>query len=153
MTPKTEERNLLIGIDPDIDKSGIAIKNLTDKTIELKTLTFFEFFDFLNLNGDKINLVRVEAAWLIEKSNWHTHNSGQKGAERIAKNTGSNHEAGRKIVEMLKYLKVPHLEVRPLKKCWKGTNGKISHDEIVKLVKGLPKKTNQEQRDALLLIL
>jgi hypothetical protein len=41
----------------------------------------------------------------------------------------------------------------PLKKSWKGPGGKITHKEIAAIVPDLPKATNQEQRDALLLIL
>jgi hypothetical protein len=41
--------------------------------------------------------------------------------------------------------------MKPLRKCWKGPDGKITHEEITQFTKGLPGRTNQEVRDAALL--
>lgn len=141
---------MLIGIDPDVDKSGIAVKS--SNAVDLMTLTFFQLFDFLNNHKEKIKTVRVEASWLIAKSNWHNDKANSRVAARIGKNAGSNHEVGRKIVEMCQYLSIPYQEVKPLKKIWKGSDGKITHAELSRMV-ALPPRTNQEQRDACLLIL
>lgn len=143
---------ILIGIDPDVDKSGVASLDRTTKKVELSTLTFFQLFDYLNMNQDKIREVRVEASWLIKKSNWHTPTASASASEKVAKNTGSNHEVGRKIIEMCQYLNIPYLEVKPLKKIWKSKDGKITHGELARIVP-IPKRTNQEQRDACLLVL
>lgn len=146
-------QTMLIGIDPDVTRSGVAVIDKKDKSLHLKTLTFFELFDFLSENKDFIKEIRIEASWLLKKSNWHVNNKGVGIASKIGKNTGENHETGRKIVEMCLYLDLPFIQVQPLKKCWKGTGGKITHTEICKLVKNFPKASNQEQRDALLLII
>lgn len=146
-------QNLVIGIDPDTDKSGVACINKKDKTFALHTFTFFELFDFLEQNKEFIKEVRIEASWLIKKYNWHENTKGVGVAAKLGANTGANHETGRKIVEMCIYKEIPFLQVHPLKKCWKGLNGKITHNEIAKMVPNFPKKSNQEQRDALLLIL
>jgi hypothetical protein len=139
-----------IGIDPDVDKSGVAVK--ANRTIDLYTFKFFQLFDFLKNNREKITLVRVEASWLI-KHNWNKKLNGSAAINaRIGNNAGSNHETGRKIVEMCEYLQIPYQEVKPLKKLWKGKDGKITHDELAKFIP-VPKRTNQEQRDACLLIL
>lgn len=141
---------MLIGIDPDVDKSGVAAKS--NRTIQLQSLKFFDLFDFLRVNKESITKVRIEASWLI-KHNWHTKANGSAAINaRIGNNAGSNHEAGRKIVEMCQYLSIPFEEVKPLKKLWKGKDGKITHDELARLTQ-LPKRTNQEERDACLLIL
>jgi hypothetical protein len=139
-----------IGIDPDVDKSGVAVK--ANRTIDLYTFKFFQLFDFLMNNREKIALVRVEASWLI-KHNWNKKLNGSAAINaRIGNNAGSNHETGRKIIEMCEYLQIPYQEVKPLKKLWKGKDGKITHDELAKFIP-VPKRTNQEQRDACLLIL
>ncbi|MBE99333.1 hypothetical protein [Flavobacterium coralii] len=142
---------MIIGIDPDTNKSGVAIKD--DLGIELKTLKFFELFDLLKGNATRIRKVRIEASWLI-KSNWHKKVKGSAAVNaRIGNHTGSNHETGRKIVEMCQYLKIPYDEVKPLKKIWKGPDKKITHEELSRMVPNLPNRTNSEQRDACLLIL
>lgn len=142
---------MLIGIDPDVDKSGIAVKHATPG-IYLNTLTFFQLFDFLNSHKDKIKNVRIEAAWLI-KHNWNKKLDGSAAINaNIGNAAGRNHEVGRKIAEMCEYLKIPFELVKPLKKLWKGPNGKITHKELA-MMTTLPAKTNQEQRDACLLII
>jgi hypothetical protein len=64
------KNSMLIGIDPDVYKSGVAFIN--EKTITLKNLTFFELFDFLSFYKEKINkpIVYIECGFL-NKSNWH----------------------------------------------------------------------------------
>ena len=146
-------QNLVIGIDPDVSKSGVACINKKTKDFELKTLTFFELFDYLEFNKEFIKEVRIEASWLIKKTNWHNNKMGTGVASRIGSKTGANHEVGRKIVEMCIHKEIPFVQVKPLKKHWKGADGKITHKEIEMLVANFPKKSNQEQRDALLLIL
>jgi len=146
-------QNLVIGIDPDVSKSGVACINKKTKTFELKTLTFFELFEYLELHKEFIKEVRIEASWLIKKTNWHNDKKGTGVASRIGSKTGANHETGRKIVEMCIHKAIPFIQVMPLKKHWKGTEGKITHKEIERLIPNFPKKSNQEQRDAMLLIL
>lgn len=148
-----KKKILLVGIDPDCSRSGIAIKHLVSRHITLSTASFFELFDFLKEHGDSIQLVRIEAAWLIEKSNWHAPNASASVSSRVGKNVGANHETGRKIAEMCEYLKVNHQLIRPLRKQWKGPNGKITHNEWVMITKTELKSSNQEERDAGLLVI
>lgn len=141
---------MLIGIDPDVTKSGVAAK--LQSGISLYTLTFFQLFDFLKAHKEQITNVRIEASWLI-KHNWNKKATGTAAINaNIGNAAGRNHETGRKIVEMCQYMSIPHQEVMPLKKMWKAKDGKISHEELARIIT-LPKRTNQEQRDAALLIL
>ena len=141
---------MLIGIDPDVTKSGVAVKSRAE--FSLHTLTFFQLFDFLKANRDQVTNVRIEASWLI-KHNWNKKATGSAAINaNIGNDAGRNHETGRKIVEMCQYLSIPYIEVKPLKKIWKAKDGKISHEELSRII-ALPKRTNQEQRDAALLIL
>lgn len=148
-----ELNTLVIGIDPDVNKSGVATINKRTKEFTLKNLLFFDLMVYLEQNKEFIKEVRVEASWLIKKTNWHNNKSGTGVASRIGSNTGANHEVGRKIIEMCEHLGVAYVQVKPLKKRWKGADGKITHKEIASMFASFPEKSNQEQRDALLLIL
>jgi len=158
-----KENEVIIAIDPDCEKSGVAML-YANKQFELQSLEFpnlidliqskKRFFDLhpLNIVGSPLNLiVIVEAGWL-NQSNWHV-NRGQSNrvAASIGNKTGRNHETGRKIIECLRYLDIDVREVRPLKKCWRGPDGKITHEELAYFVPGLPSRTSQDVRDALLL--
>ncbi|WP_437918570.1 hypothetical protein [Sphingobacterium sp. LRF_L2] len=144
-------KGLIIGIDPDVDKSGVAVYKKSSKDLQLFALPFFKLLDFLNDHKDDIREVVVEASWKIKKANFHENQRGVGVASQIGARTGANHEVGRKIVEMCAYLGVSCLEKLPLRKCWKGPDGKISHEEFQKLT-GYSRRTNQEQRDAALLV-
>lgn len=139
---------MIIGIDPDVDKSGVAVKE--DGEYNLYSLSFWDLFEFLSQTRPK--LVVIEGGWLNAKSNFRFAKSTSI-ASRMGKNVGENHAVGKKIVEMCEYLGLEHKVVKPLQKVWKGKDGKITHEEVVKHFKIKKKKTNQEERDALLLII
>ena len=141
----------IIGIDPDTAKSGVAHLRRSDRHLELFTLTFFELYDYLAAVKEQWHtdmLVLVEGGWLVEKSNYHGA-YGSRG-QRVAKNVGSNHETGRKIVEMCQHLEIDYQIVKPLAKIWRGKDRKITHDEFVYFT-GYKGRTGQEVRDAGLL--
>lgn len=137
---------ILIGIDPDTDKSGVAYKNGDE--LELMNLKFFdllEFFEKVQREKNRLEklLVVVEAGWL-NKSNWHTQKKGSAALNaKIGNNTGRNHETAKKIVEMLEYLGIQYKTVRP-------TTAKIN-SKLFCNITGV-KKSNQEVRDATMLI-
>jgi hypothetical protein len=139
---------ILIGIDPDVDKSGIAYYDTSDSSLELSNLSFFQLFDYLSWmkeSGIKFKAT-LEAGWKNEKSNWHDEKSGSRVASLIGKHTGRNHETGRKIEEMLIYLMVEYELRIPNKNVHK-----IGKSEFNKLTK-YKKQTNQDQRDAAMLV-
>lgn len=133
----------MVGIDPDLVKSGVAI--LSDDSLELKNLSFPETVDLFRTQQEKITKVVIEAGWLNKKSNLHARYAQSKTAgERIAKNVGENHATGKLLVEMAKHLNLTVIEVRP-------TNSKKKADEF-KRITGFVGRTNQEVRDAAMLI-
>ena len=142
--------DFIIGIDPDTEKSGIAVLNASNREVELLSKTFPETIEFLKWFSETHSnfIIVVEAGWKVKKSNYHKV-FGRRG-ENIAKKVGSNHETGKKIIQMLEYFRIPVIEHYPLKKIWNGHEGKITHEEISKFIK-FPKKSNQEVRDAALL--
>lgn len=152
--------DVIIGIDPDIKKSGYAkIETKTGIVQSIGNWDLSKLFGVIasdlklaQYSGQKI-LVVVEAAYLASHHNWHL-GSGfitKHKAASIGYDTGRNHETGRAIIEFCKYIGIDVKGQIPLRKCWSGPDGKITHEEIVKLTKLDKKKTNQEVRDALLI--
>lgn len=149
-----------IAIDPDVDKSGVAVLNTANRTLSLYSLDFpsiaYELLPtYGNIPESDRSTVRVivESGWLNSKSTWH--NSNGNGAHRIAKNVGANHQVGRLIASCSRVLKLDTIEQRPLRKCWQGRDGKITHAEAVLIATNggyyFPTRSNQEERDAFLL--
>lgn len=137
---------ILIGIDPDIDKSGVC-EYYSSELFELSNLRFFELFDKLASLKSIDNLeieVFIEAGWL-NKSNWHKVVRGSSALNaNIGSRTGANHEVGKKIVEMCEYLGIKHKLIKP-------TKTKLNQKDFEVITK-YKKRTNQEQRDACLLV-
>lgn len=135
---------ILIGIDPDVDRSGYAFM-IGDK-IKLANLTFFELFEELSFYKERIEkpTVYVECGFL-NKSNWHKKQDGSSAVNAmIGQRTGANFETAKKICEMCEYLKIPHVKVKP--------TASKKDSAFFKQLTGLKIRTNQEQRDALMLI-
>ena len=135
---------VLIGIDPDVDKSGIAIF-LSKDNFQLKNLRFFELYDLLDSLKESTLEIYIEAGWL-NKSNWHKVVNGSSNINaQIGQRTGANHESGKKIVEMCEYLGLKYNLIKPTKK-------KV--DSIIfNKITNYKGRTNQEQRDAAMLVL
>lgn len=147
----------IIAIDPDARESGVAFLDVRSKTFSAHKMTFVQLMDFLYLKTivqtAEIKVV-IEAGWLNE-SNWHLkgkHMSARKAAA-IGRSVGMNHQTGMLIEQMSKdYFKLPTELQKPLKKCWKGKDGKITQEEMMEVTgkEKLP-RMNQDQRDALLI--
>lgn len=147
LTAGIEKGSLIIGIDPDCKLSGYAEWDMKQQRLtSVAKYSFFEIFDVLEAQRAEIALVRIEAGWLNKKSNFHGRPGQSKAAgERIAKNVGSNHETGRKLVEMCHYLDIQVEEVKPL-----GT--KSVDAKLFKKMTGIAIRTNQDMRDAAMLV-
>ena len=155
MIPKPD---LIIAIDPDVDKSGVALLNVKTRRMEyLCALPFPALMDYLMDTKKTVDIthenlcVVVEAGWL-NQAHWHltTRDTARLAAAK-GNSAGRNHEVARKIVEMSRHYGLDTIEARPLRKCWKGKDGKITHDELAQFIPGLPTRSNQEERDAALL--
>ena len=148
--------DIIIGIDPDTDKSGIAALETATRKVVAISNTFPELLDYLQYMrqkelscGIRIAVV-VEASWKIS-TNWHTKRGDSvRVVAQKGKDTGRCHEVGRKIVECARHYGLTVIEQMPLKKIWKGKDGKITDEEIKAFIP-LQGRTNQEQRDAALL--
>jgi hypothetical protein len=104
---------LYMGIDPDVDKSGVAIwDSSANKLTDLKCLDFFDTIIMINHIGKCRGQVIIEGGWLNMISNFHD----KKGAsirERIAKNVGENHAIGKLFEMYCKKYSVRYLVVKP----------------------------------------
>lgn len=148
--------DIIIAIDPDVEKNGVAYLNCKNKNLEISTLSFPELLDYLRYvqrcaETTQKHLVVVVEAGYMNKGNWHLNPKDTKAAAAAKGNhAGRNHETARKIVEMCKHWQMEVKEVKPLEKCWKGKDRKITHEELARFT-GVMGRTNQEGRDAALL--
>jgi hypothetical protein len=143
--------DIIIGIDPDVNKSGVGVVSSKGE-VEVFSFTFPELIEHLKLSAQlkDCTVVVVEASWKIS-TNWHTGRGDSiRTAARKGKDAGRCHEVGRKIVECAQYYGLEVVEKLPLKKIWKGKDGKIT-DEEIKAFMPIQGRTNQEKRDAALL--
>lgn len=146
---------IVIGIDPDVSKSGLAYLDVTTKEVQVISNSFPQLLEYLQniarnhtLSGRVV--VVVEASWIVSY-NWHTKREDSvRTAARKGKDAGRCHEVGRKIVECARYYGLEVVEKLPLKKIWKGKDGKITDEEIKAFIR-IEGRTNQEERDAALL--
>lgn len=149
----------IIAIDPDVDKSGIAILNKATRQLELKNMAIPELLDFMPKVMDLYpnSAIYIEAGWLI-KTNWHlSKGDSSRVSARKGNSTGRNHEVGRIISQMAKHYGLTVEEIKPLPKkyrigrkyynLWSSKDGKITHDEFCSIT-GYAGRTNQETRDA-----
>ena len=149
--------DVYIGIDPDSVKSGVAYVERETGVCETTSLPFHQVLSYLEFvkkkseeNGQSVVVV-VEAGWLNE-SNWHLLPRDNKYlAAAKGKGLGRCEQTGRLILEMAEHvIGLPCIARKPLRKCWKGKDRKITQEEIAEFT-GLMGRTNQEGRDALLL--
>lgn len=148
--------DIIIGIDPDVNKSGVAQLTVAGREMGVFSLSFPELLDYLQsmrqremAEGSRV-LVVVEASWRIS-TNWHIkHKDNARIVASKGKDAGRCHEVGRKIVECARHYGLEVTEQLPLKKIWKGKDGKIT-DEEIKVFMPIKGRTNQEERDAALL--
>lgn len=143
----------ILGIDPDLEKSGIALLDRQrGEFLKVSAVSFVEMS--LILRGDVPD--KDDMTIVLEDSdlstNWHVnprdnvHVAAAKG-----RSIGMCHATARHIKELAEYYQLPVVQMKPLRKCWKGPNGKITHDECKQFMRNLPTRTNQEMRDAALL--
>lgn len=132
--------SIIIGIDPDLKKSGVAI--LGD-SLKLKTMTFAETVDLFRSQQEVIKKVVIEAGWLNKKANFRSTHS-KRVDEQISKRVGENHATGKLLVEMAKSFNLNVVEARP-------TRTKKNAEEF-KRITGYVGRTNPEIRDAGMLI-
>lgn len=150
-----EKIDIVIGIDPDVEKSGVCTIYIEEKEIKTKAMSISEliqYFDevknLIKETGKSVKVI-VEAGYK-NGSNWHIKQFYTKNVcSEIGRRTGMNHAASMIIYEIVKkYFKFDAMDVRPLKKIWCGKDGKITHEEFNRiLVKNGFKESRRENQD------
>lgn len=145
---------IIIGIDPDIDKSGVCVLDPKGRHIQATVASFPDlvgYFEKQAKQSDIDTTVVVEAAWMHNKTNWHmTPKDSKRVAAAKGYSVGQNHQTGKLICEMARAYGLKVVEHIPLVKCWKGKDRKITDAEIKAFIP-IQGRTNQESRDAALL--
>jgi len=152
--PSYQKPDVIIAIDPDVTKSGVCTLQPKTRDLKFDALDFPNVLELIRTTKDLTEpgklVVVVEAGWM-NKSNWHLLQYDSKAqAARKGYDVGRNHETGHKIVEVCKALGIRVVEHIPLVKRWRGKDGKITHEELAYFT-GITKRTNQDERDAILL--
>lgn len=151
-----QQTKYIIGIDPDVDKNGVAIVERETRRLEATSLPFAQLIDYLRWckereeESDCVFIVHIEAGWL-NQSNWHTR-WGDSISQSAAKgrSQGRNEQVSRLLGEMCEHIGVPYRFIKPYAKCWQGRDRKITHEELAGFT-GIMGRTNQEARDAALI--
>lgn len=135
----------IIGIDPDVDKSGVCIVNEMLQIERLTTMDLVDLFVLIEGMRDYDIRVIVEAGWK-NKTNFHVGamDNAWKSA-KIGSHVGANHEIGRQIIKFCEKVGIECHAIKP-----KGH--KMSALDF-KRISGWTKRTNQEMRDAYKIIL
>lgn len=145
---------IIIGIDPDIDKSGVCVLDPKERHVQATVASFpdlVSYFEKQSKQSDIDTTVVVEAAWMHNKTNWHmTPKDSKRVAAAKGYSVGQNHQTGKLICEMARAYGLKVVEHIPLVKCWKGKDRKITDAEIKTFIP-IQGRTNQESRDAALL--
>lgn len=154
--------DIIVGIDPDADRNGVATLTRESRQLTADTMTFPDLLDYLRYMQAQAATARrnlrvvIEAGWL-NKTHWHVgYNDSRQAAAAKGNAVGRNHETGRKIAEMCAHWGIDYELTKPLPlkaggvNLWRGKDGKITAEELTAIT-GLRGRTNQEARDAALL--
>ena len=155
----TMKQRVIIGIDPDIQMSGVARIDVDIRKAWTENLPFPLLIDYLRgvqsecIRTGKELTVYVEATWHMSH-NWNlTRYDNVRTASRKGHDVGQMQQVGKLIIEMCEHHGISVHEQKPLQKMWKGKDGKITHEELSFITGSawVKKRSNQEQRDALLI--
>lgn len=146
-----------VGIDPDVDKSGLVVIDRQGRCIlHAEALDFPSAIGYLRSLKQEHAQDPLALLVVIEDSdvsvNWHYSRSDTKGVIAAkGRSVGMCHATIRHLRECCEHLGLPVMMQQPLRKLWRGKDGKITQEEAALFMSGLPTRTNQEVRDAALL--
>ena len=151
-----KREGFVIGIDPDVEKSGLAVLNCATREFDVvKAVSFPCMIDTLGAYADILK-AGVDVIVVIEDSdlstNWHVNPRDNKAtAAAKGRSIGMCHATARHLKECAEAYGLEVVLQKPLVKMWRGRDRKITHEEAEYFMRGLPKQTNQEMRDSCLL--
>ncbi len=163
----------IIGIDPDVEKSGVAFLAVASRTIQLGSMSLPELLKEVPAYVSRfakvvppLSLERPTSAVVVVEidrahmHNWHlTKYDSRNTAASKGFDQGRCFHVAEAICEILRHEGIEVIEKAPLIKMWHGPDRKITHAELFGLAglniirAGKRNESNQEQRDAALLAL
>lgn len=151
-----------VGIDPDVERNGVALLEIATRKLTVRLLPFAETVEYIKdlhrrlvveqgwKPGGGLKVI-IEAGWM-HKSNWHLQRfDGRQVAAAKGVSQGRNEQTSRLLGEMMGFLGIPYLFRQPLLKCWSGKDRKITKEELEEITGQSLGRLNQEGRDAALL--
>lgn len=159
-----KNEKIFVGIDPDVDGSGVAVLDPETKGLVLSNLRLPDLIRFFQQIEQKMaagltkpHVFVIEAGfmnetnWHIQKIRWKKFRDPLAAAAETGRRTGLNHQIAHDIIDIAKGLGLTVVERAPLEKGWSGKDRKITHEEFAYLTGITQKRSNQEERDAGLL--
>lgn len=144
---------IYIGIDPDIERNGVAVVDSVSRSVQLYSMAFAELTEWLQqfVGSMEKTVIVIEASWLVSH-NWHFRmTDNRRKVASLGHAVGRNHQTGILLQECAERMGLDVRLRKPLRKCWKGKDGKITHKELVAVTGITCSRSNQEERDAALL--
>ena len=141
------KKTKIIGIDPDVDKSGFAVWLPEIQRFELITsASLLDIMEYFSCYHETVLGVVVEAGWL-NKGNRHIHaKTTPRIAAKTGENVGRNFQRGIDLVEIMEFFKIPCRLVKPT-----ATNSWKNDEKMFQKITGT-KGGNPEKRDAAMLV-
>lgn len=144
---------IYIGIDPDIERNGVAVVDSVSRSVQLYSMAFAELTEWLQqfVGSMEKTVIVIEASWLVSH-NWHFRmTDNRRKVASLGHAVGRNHQTGILLQECAERMGLDVRLRKPLRKCWQGKDGKITHKELVAVTGITCSRSNQEERDAALL--
>jgi hypothetical protein len=145
-------RGLVIGIDPDLVKSGVAV-SFNGSLSQLYALSFPELLEFAKSkyaeHGERVEFIVEEVE--ADKTTYNRKKTNEHQMRKIAQNVGQVKGVKRVLVECLQHEGIAVRLVKPLKGVYKK---KAKADaKFFNQLTGWTGSSNEDKRDAGLLAL
>ena len=145
-------QGLVIGIDPDLVKSGVAV-SFNGSLSQLYALSFPELLEFAKdkyaEHGDRVEFIVEEVE--ADKTTYQRAGMNQNKMRKIAQNVGQVKGTKRVLVDCFNYYGIPVRLVRPLRGEYKK---QAKNDaKYFNRITGWTGSSNEDKRDAALLAL
>lgn len=144
---------IYVGIDPDIERNGVAVVDSVSRSVQLYSMAFAELTEWLQqfVGSMEKTVIVIEASWLVSH-NWHFRmTDNRRKVASLGHAVGRNHQTGILLQECAERMGLDVRLRKPLRKYWQGKDGKITHKELVAVTGITCSRSNQEERDAALL--
>jgi len=139
--------SIVIGIDPDLVKSGVAVVN-NGEIITLDALNLFELFEFIKEHKHLAHFVVEDVEH--DQATYYRKGANGKVMQRISQNVGQVKAIGRVLGEYLVGCDAQFTLIKPLR----GSIKKAKKDaEYFNKLTGWTGRSNEDKRDAALLAL